>query len=154
MIILGIDPGTTRVGYGLIKTNGSLCHIASGILNIAQESDFGSRLISLEKGVQKLIEEYKPSAVGLERLFFAKNKKTAIAVAHARGVLLNTFSKQSIPVKELSPPEVKLAVTGNGAASKQAVEKMVGYILSLDTADLIDDAVDALAIAIAVSNRT
>ena len=153
MVILGIDPGTTRMGYGVIKKDGSrLTHLKSGIFNISR-TDPAGRLAEIEKELKKLFDETGPSVVGLEKIFFAKNRKTAIEVAQARGVVLSVLGKESTTIKELSPSEIKLAVTGYGRASKSAVAKMVHYFLGISTEKLLDDEVDALAIAITASGK-
>lgn len=141
MIILGIDPGTARIGYGLIeKDGGKLKHIESGLIDLP-----------VEKSVEGLLKRARPDKAGLEKLFFTKNRKTALRVAETRGVILNTLNKGGIPVFEIGPNEVKLAVTGDGRASKGSVARMVGLFLSIE-GKMVDDASDALAIAIAVSN--
>lgn len=152
MVILGIDPGTTRVGYGVIKKDGSkLLHVKSGIFNTSKGSD-AQKLVKLEEELLKIVNEVRPEKVGLEKLFFAKNRKTAIGVAQARGVIVSVIAKKSMPIIEMSPPQIKLAVTGDGKATKDAVAKMVRYFLNIPTEHLIDDATDALAVAIAASN--
>ena len=153
MIILGIDPGTTRIGYGVIRASGnSLIHVASGVLEINPASTDAEHLHEIGRALEKLITDIGPEKIGVERLFFSKNKKTALSVAEARGVILETIAKKHIFLYELTPNEVKLAVTGNGNSSKQAVAKMVSLLLHFDTKTLLDDATDALAIAIASAN--
>lgn len=148
MIILGIDPGTVRVGYGIIeKIGGKMLHLDSGLIKLPKEG-YEVRLVALEKNLESLLQKFKPDRVGLERLFFEKNRKTAIQVAEARGVILKTVVQKSIPVKEVNPKEVKLAVTGDGNAGKDGVEKMVKRLLNLGSVKMVDDVSDALAIAI------
>jgi crossover junction endodeoxyribonuclease RuvC len=153
MIILGIDPGTVRIGYGVIKKeDGGLKHLESGLITLPP-ADQKTRFLGIEKGVNDIVEKFKPHKVGVEKLFFAKNKKTALRVAEARGVIINTLNKKNIPILEVGPGEVKLAVTGDGRASKEAVAKMVNLFLKIEPTGVVDDVSDALAIAIAVSNR-
>lgn len=153
-IILGIDPGSVRVGVGIIEKNGdALTHIESGLLDVKKNSNKGERLLSLEKKLKKVLSRTKPDLAGVEKLFFSKNQKTAFAVAEARGIILKTLAEFKIPTIELTPSEVKLAVAGNGGASKEAVAKMVGYFLKIQTKSTIDDVTDALALAIAASNK-
>lgn len=153
MIILGIDPGSTRVGYGAIKSEKSkLEYFRAGLLEIPRGTK-SEQLLSLERSFEKLLNELKPSKTGLEKLFFFKNKKTVIEVAQARGVILSVLARKGIPLVELTPSEIKMSVTGNGRASKQAVAKMVSYFLNLNGKKLIDDITDALAVAIAISNK-
>ena len=154
MIVLGIDPGTTRIGYGVIESSGnSLRHITSGILEVAPKETSGERLNEIRTSLERLLLRTQPEKVGIERLFFSKNKKTALSVAEARGVLVATVVHNKIPLLELSPNEVKLAVTGNGNSKKNEVAKMVSLLLHMDVSHLLDDATDALAIAIASSNK-
>ena len=154
MIVLGIDPGTTRIGYGVIEASGnSLRHIASGVLPLVPRATNAEKLLEIKTSLEKLLEEVRPEKVGIERLFFSKNKKTALAVAEARGVLVATVARNNIPLFELAPNEVKLAVTGNGSSKKSEVAKMVSLLLRFDVSHLLDDATDALAIAIASANK-
>ncbi|HDY73227.1 MAG TPA: crossover junction endodeoxyribonuclease RuvC [Candidatus Jorgensenbacteria bacterium] len=154
MVILGIDPGTTRIGYGvIIKKNSQLFYQTNGV--IETRGTHLEKLISLSSQLSDLITKVKPELVGIETILFSVNKKTAISVAQARGVILHTVAVRGIPITEPSPSEVKLAVTGNGNATKEAVAKMVHHFLN-DSSPLlstIDDAMDALAIAITISNK-
>lgn len=153
MIVLGIDPGTTRIGFGVVRVSGNLfTHIESGILDIGDAKTNPERLRKISIALEKLIKKTKPSRVGVEKLFFSKNKKTALSVAEARGVIIETITKHNVPLYEFAPNEIKLAVTGSGNSSKMAVAKMVSLILTMDTRGLLDDATDALAIAIASAN--
>ena len=154
MIILGIDPGNVRAGYGFIRKSGSkFIHLKSGVLKIPPHSDLGIQLLALEKDLEKLIGEIKPDLVGIEKIFMTKNKKTGIFVAQARGLIIKIVAEHGLKLVELTPPSIKLAVTGYGRADKKAVAKMVGLFLKMETAGLLDDETDALATAIAASNR-
>jgi len=154
MIIVGIDPGTTRVGYGVIKKEGSrLIHLTSGLLAIPQKAGSSEQLLALQTSFKELLQEVRPERAGIEKLFFFKNKKTALSVAQARGVLIVALAEAHVPFVELAPSEVKLAVTGDGQASKEGVAKMVSYFLKLPSEKRIDDVTDALAVAIAASNN-
>ena len=118
MIILGIDPGTTRAGFGLIKkTNSVLSFVAGGIL-ATTSPDPAYRLHELTVSLEKIITKHKPDRVGIEKLFFAKNQKTALSVAEARGVILATFAKYNLPITEFAPNEVKQFLTGSGSSNK------------------------------------
>ncbi|MGC9610658.1 MAG: crossover junction endodeoxyribonuclease RuvC [Minisyncoccia bacterium] len=153
MIVLGIDPGNVRAGYGLIKKEGSkLTHLKSGLIKIPA-GGHGERLLALEKGLEAIIGEFHPDVVGLEKIFITKNKKTGIFVAEARGVISKIIAANKIKLIEFSPSSIKLAATGDGRADKKSVAKMVGLFLNMDTRKIIDDATDALAIAIAASSR-
>ncbi|TSA44579.1 crossover junction endodeoxyribonuclease RuvC [bacterium] len=155
MIILGIDPGNVRTGYGLIeKSGGKLTYVESGLLKIPPRADSGKQLLALENDLKKLIKKMSPRVVGLEKIFLGKNKKTGIFVAQARGLILKILAENESELIELSPPSVKLAVSGDGRADKRAVAKMVGLFLNIKTLGLLDDETDALAIAIAASSQT
>jgi crossover junction endodeoxyribonuclease RuvC len=153
MIILGIDPGTTRIGYGVIEASGSsLSRIESGLLEIENPANEADRLHKIGVALEKLIDKTNPKKIGVERLFFSKNKKTDLSVAEARGVIVATIARKNISLCELTPNEIKLAVTGSGNASKRAVSKMVSLMLRINVDNLLDDETDALAIAIASAN--
>lgn len=148
MIALGIDPGTRRVGYGVVECSGSSPKfITAGILAIAAKDDVPA-LEEIKRGIDALISEHKPDVVAIERLFFAKNTKTALAVAQARGVILLAVKERGIRMREYTPNEMKSGVTGYGFADKKAVLKMVRLILGKQDLKVIDDASDALALAI------
>jgi crossover junction endodeoxyribonuclease RuvC len=154
MTILGIDPGNVRAGYGFIEKEGSrLTFLEGGLIKIPQGADPGVQLLALEKDLDRLIRKMKPELVGLEKIFITKNKKTGVFVAQARGIIMKVVADHKLKLVELSPPSIKLAVTGYGRADKKAVAKMVGMLLGMKTAGLIDDETDAIATAIAVSNR-
>ena len=152
MKILGIDPGSTRVGYGVINKEGNnLKFLRAGLLKISAK-DKNQRLLDLEKSFSQLIKKEKPGLVAIEKLYFVKNLKTALEVGQSRGVLVLIITKNKLPLIEISPSEAKLIVSGDGHASKKAVAKMVGYCLKINTAGQIDDATDALALAIAAAS--
>jgi crossover junction endodeoxyribonuclease RuvC len=148
MIALGIDPGTRRVGYGIVDNNRNEAEfITAGLLAVTSKEDSGA-LGEIKKGIQDLIKKYKPDIIAVERLYFATNQKTAIAVAQARGVILLTIHESGTPLKEYTPNEVKSGITGYGFADKKAILKMVQMILKKPDLKIIDDASDALALAI------
>lgn len=152
MIILGIDPGTTAMGFAVIhEQGGALKPITYGTTAISAPT-LAEKLTVLEQTVADLIAAHRPDGAGIEKLFFAKNKKTALAVAQARGVILATLQRNNLPIIELAPVEVKMAVTNYGAADKQMVAKMVTHLLGLTRIDGDDNAADALAIAIAAAS--
>ena len=147
MIIVGIDPGSRRIGYGLIKVAGnSLSILEAGILKISSPDD-AEALDEAHQGALALIRKYRPKILGIEKLYFAKNRKTAIGVAQARGVIIALAIRQGLEVLEYSPSEVKSGVAGYGLADKQAVAKMVRAIFGRPDLRVIDDASDALAVA-------
>ena len=149
---MGIDPGSTRIGYGIIKKDGGLLTALNyGVIEI-KRTGTAELILKAAKEISKLIKKYRPDAVGIEKIYFSKNVKTGIEVAQARGALILEISKKRIPIKEFSPSEIKLTVAGYGLADKKAVAKMVAIILNLkELTGVLDDASDALAIAIAAS---
>ena len=151
-IFLGLDPGTTRVGYGLVRKEGSkLIFIKCGVLKTALSTSQVNRLVTLEKELSQLIKREQPSIAGVEKLYFAKNKKTALGVAEARGVMLLCLSQAKIPILEFDPTDVKRAVAGDGHCDKKILAKMVCLTLGVKSLPGPDDASDALAIAIRAS---
>ena len=148
MKILGIDPGTHRIGYGLILRKSDLKPLDYGVIEIQE----GSIIIAAEQ-FQKLLEKLKPNLVAVEKLFFSKNRKTALAVAQTRGILILKILENKIPLVEYGPMEVKQAVTGYGLSDKKAVSFMVKRFLNMQEISGYDDASDALAIAITAANQ-
>ena len=149
MIILGIDPGTAALGYGVIERTGArLRAIDFGCLVTSPDQALPNRLLSIHRHIAELLALHQPSVVGVERLFFSRNAQTAFGVGQARGVILLAVAEAGIDVVEATPSAVKLAVAGHGSADKEQVGRMVATILDLDAVPRPDDAADALAIAI------
>ncbi len=151
MKILGIDPGSTRIGYGLIERGASLTLLEYGVLEIKAVSA-DKRIHELSLRFKKLLEKFAPDLAGIETLYFSKNQKTALSVAESRGVLMLCLIERGIPVKEFRPGDVKLAVANYALADKIAVAKMVKKILGIEGITGHDDASDALAIAITAAH--
>lgn len=153
MITLGIDPGTSLIGYGVIEVTGKkykavefgAFRTASGIKNI-------DRVSQVFDFFNKLIKKHKPDRVGIESLFYFKNAKTVTSVSEIRGVLLLAAAKNGVKVFEFNPLQVKQSVSGYGRAEKGQIQKMVKLILELETEPKPDDVADALAIAICCAN--
>ena len=150
MIILGIDPGTVRVGYGLIKKDKGLTMVACGIVGDMDKNHI-DRLAHIGAAIRELIKKYKPDLMGVEMVYFSKNKKTAMSVAEARGVILFAAREAGVPVVEFSPSDVKRVVAGDGRADKKSLAKIVEITLGVKNIDGPDDVTDALAIAIRAS---
>ena len=149
MIILGIDPGIADTGYGVIKKDHDAFRAKDfGTITTKKTDTLVDRLQQLFDAVAGLIKKHKPERIAVEQLFFAKNAKTAITVAHARGVILLAARTAGCEVHEYTPLQVKQALTGYGAADKKQIQRMVKTILSLKAIPKPDDAADALAIAI------
>jgi crossover junction endodeoxyribonuclease RuvC len=153
VIVLGIDPGTARTGYGLVtRDGGRLQAVDYGCLETVPDRELPARLLIIHQAVSELIAEHRPAVVGVERLFFNKNVQTAFAVGQARGVVLLAAAQAGLPVYEYGPHEVKMAVTGYGKAPKDQVQRMVQMILGLAAIPHPDDAADALAVAVCLAN--
>jgi crossover junction endodeoxyribonuclease RuvC len=152
MKIIGIDPGTAIIGYGVIEKlkiqNQKLKVINYGCIKTSVDLSTAERLVVLNKELEKLLKKHKPGAIAVEDIFFFKNLKTAIKVSQARGVILFTAANLNIPIYEYTPLQVKQAVTTYGRAEKIQVQKMVKILLNLKEIPKPDDAADALAIAI------
>jgi crossover junction endodeoxyribonuclease RuvC len=149
MIILGLDPGTARVGWGVIQTDGTHCEsIAYGLIETNKETLPEIRLQEIYIALNTLIKTYKPDAVSIEELFFATNAKTAIAVGQARGVLLLSCATNHVKTASYSPLAIKRCITGDGKADKRQVQYMVTKQLRLKETPQPDDVADALAIAL------
>lgn len=148
MRVLGIDPGTGRMGFGVAEQIGPkyVCH-AVGCVTTPPKTEQSFRLSKLQNSLLNIIENQKPKGAVVEKLFFSKNIKTGIAVAEARGMILATLSQKHIPVLELSPQQVKIGVTGYGKATKNQIQTMVQKLFCLKETPKPDDASDALALA-------
>ena len=154
MKIIGIDPGIAATGYGLIKKiKGGIEVVDWGIIETKKNIPLEQRLKAIHTDLLILIKKYKPELAVVESVFFAKNVKTAISVAHARGVILLTAKLQKVKILELTPLQVKSRITGYGAAPKQQVQFMVKNLLKLNSIPRPDDAADALALAICGTNK-
>jgi len=154
VIILGIDPGTAALGYGIVdRSGGRLRAIDHGCLVTSPDSSLPERLLAIHALVSDLIELHEPAVVAVERLFFSRNVQTAMAVGQARGVILLAAAQHGRPVREATPSEVKSAVAGYGAADKGQVARMVQLVCGMTSLPTPDDAADALAVAICIANR-
>lgn len=147
--ILGIDPGTARLGYAILDDkNGTQTLIDCGILETHKDKSQADRLFEIRTDLEALIEEFKPDTMSVEELFFFRNLTTIIPVAQARGVILELAARNGYELFEFTPPQVKQIITGNGKADKKDVERMVKNILKIDIELKPDDAADAVAIAL------
>lgn len=148
MIYLGIDPGTTRTGYGIIEEiGGSLRALGWGIIASKGPDSSGDKQETRLELV-RLIHHWKPQAAGVEKLFFLNNKRSAMAVSEMRGVIMLTLAEQGLEIHEFTPPQVKQFVSGHGHAEKKQVQHMVRMILGIQEEVRPDDAADALALAL------
>ena len=154
MLILGVDPGLERVGYGLVRREGSkLTPVRFGLIETPRIL-LPDRLRMIYEQLGLLMQETNPDAMATERLMFSVNRKTAMDVAKGLGVILLAGAQRGLPTIEYTPPEIKLAVVGTGAADKKQVQFMVTKLLSLSETPKPDDVADALAIAICHAFRS
>jgi crossover junction endodeoxyribonuclease RuvC len=151
--VLGIDPGTAALGYGIVeRSGGRLREIDHGCLTTSPDLSLPERLLAIHALVDELLSLHQPDLMGVERLFFSRNVQTALGVGQARGVVLLAAAEHGTPVREATPSEVKSAIAGYGAADKEQVQRMVQLVLGMSELPRPDDAADALAIATWVSN--
>lgn len=149
MVVLGIDPGTAIMGYGLVESDGrTLTAIAYGALTTSKGVPPAERLRQLYDELGRIIAERRPDAMAVEELFFSANARTAIAVGQARGIALLAGAQAGLDVYEYTPLQVKDAVVGYGKATKEQVQLMTTTLLGLSAVPRPDDAADALAVAI------
>ncbi len=154
MRVLGVDPGTITVGFGILEEiNGSYQTIDFGCLKFSSKELFANRLKKIYDGLTEIIVQYKPDEFAIEDLFYAENVKVALKMGHARGVAILAAVNQRVPSSEYSPREIKQSVVGNGAASKQQVQGMVKQLLGLQTLPEPFDVSDALAVALCHIHR-
>ena len=150
MLAIGIDPGTAITGYGLVREeqDGSLSVVDYGVIQTPADEKMPERLVQLYHNLKVIIELHSPQSGAVEKLFFARNVRTALTVGQARGIALLALAESGVTIAEYSPNEVKQAVAGVGGADKKQVQKMVQALLELDQIPQPDDAADALAVAI------
>lgn len=146
-MILGIDPGYGRCGYAFVEKKGnSYKIIEASTIYTHKDTNHAQRLLEIYDELDRLIKEHKPKSAAIEELFFSKNTKTAMQVSEARGVILLVFAKNALEYSQYKPNEIKLSITGNGSAKKDAVIKMVSMFTGINVAQ--DDCADAVAVAI------
>jgi crossover junction endodeoxyribonuclease RuvC len=150
MRVLGVDPGTATVGYGVVDEtdDGDLVAVEYGVITTPAKMPMHQRLSIIYDELSRIIEKTKPDRAGVEELFFAKNVTTAITVAQGRGVILLTLAQAGLTIREYKPHQVKQSISGYGAAGKPQMQEMVRMLLNLEKIPRPDDAADGLAIAI------
>ncbi len=149
MIILGVDPGTATTGYGVVKiVKKKISLVEFGVIKTAAGEEMPKRLLKIRKELKRVVREFKPGAMVIERLFFNTNTKTAMTVGQARGVVMLVGAEAKLPVLEYTALQAKKELTGYGRADKKEVEKAVKRCLNIRRKIKPDDAADALAIAI------
>ena len=154
MIILGVDPGSRFCGYGLLEIQNNRIEAAGcDVIRINEKLDLPQRLTVIYKGISEVIKEYKPDIAAVETIFYGKNIRSAFTLGHARGVILLALADSDIKIHEYSPREIKKSVVGNGNASKEQVQYMIGKILNFTEKKLTEDSADALAVALCEFNK-
>ena len=154
MLALGIDPGSWRTGWGLVRQEGSrVLLVAAGTVAARRGEPIEQRLAVLHAEVGALLERWRPERVGVESVFHGRNTRSLVVLGQARGALIAAIGGRGLAFSELAPAEVKKAVTGRGGASKEQVAHMVGALLGPRVSEVGPDASDALAVAIALLHR-
>ena len=150
MRIIGIDPGTGILGFGVIEVNarGNPKMITAGVITTPAHTPLEDRLLEIFDGLTEIIAETNPEVMSIEKLFFAQNVTTAITVSHARGVAMLTGKQAGLEIAEYTPLQIKQTLTGYGRASKKQMQEMVKLQLGLNSIPKPDDAADGLAAAI------
>lgn len=152
MRIIGIDPGTGILGFGVIEVDGSKVRMVdAGVIRTPAHTPLDERLEEIFDGLSEIIAETKPDVMSIEKLFFARNVTTAMSVSHARGVAMLTGRKAKLKIAEYTPLQIKQTLTGYGKADKKQVQEMVRMHLGLTEVPKPDDCADALAAAITYS---
>jgi crossover junction endodeoxyribonuclease RuvC len=151
MLVLGIDPGTALTGYGLVRGEpfGALALVECGVVRTSARDPLPVRLREIYEDVRAIIERHQPDALAVEDVFYSRNVRTTVVLGHARGVVLLAGEQSNLPVHEYPPAEIKKAVVGTGAATKEQVQFMVTRLLRLRSAPQPSDAADAAAVALA-----
>lgn len=148
-VILGVDPGTRIMGYGLILVkNKKLSLVKYGVINLVKYDNQALKLKKIAERMQQIVEEYKPDEMALEAPFYDKNIQVALKLGRAQGVAMAAALVKEIPISEYAPRKIKQSVTGNGNASKEQVAAMLRNILRFTEEDILLDATDALGVAV------
>jgi crossover junction endodeoxyribonuclease RuvC len=149
-VVLGIDPGTATTGYGVVgmAEDGQLALLACGVIRTPAGEPMHLRLRELYDDLRRIIVEFRPDALAVEKLFFGRNVTTALSVGQARGAVLLAAAMDNLALAEYTPAEVKQAIAGHGSAEKQQVQEMVKRLLNLPFIPQPDDAADGVAVAV------
>lgn len=155
MRIIGIDPGTGILGFGVIEVSrNKVAMVTAGVIRTPAHTPLDERLVEIYDGLVDIIAETKPTVMSIEKLFFSRNVTTAMSVSHARGVAMLAGKKSGLLIAEYTPLQIKQTLTGYGKADKQQMQEMVRIHLGLNSIPKPDDAADALATAITHSLMT
>jgi crossover junction endodeoxyribonuclease RuvC len=148
-LVLGIDPGTAVTGYGVVAFDGRTATLVEcGVIRTTPRDPLPQRLLEVHEGIEEIIARHRPDTVAVEDVFYAKNVRTTIVLGHARGVILLAAQRAALTIVEYPPAEIKKAITGTGAATKEQVQFMVARLLRLKSAPQPADAADGVAAAL------
>jgi len=147
-IVLGIDPGLATIGFGVLHFRGEEVVIRDfGVIETPAGLEMGDRLVMIQQDLEELLKKHLPTEAYVEELYFSTNAKTALSVAHARGVIMSSLASHGLQPRSITPNQVKSGLTGDGSADKKQVQQMLKIQFSLEKIPEPDDAADALAIA-------
>ena len=152
MIVLGVDPGSHATGFGAIAAGPVVRMLGGGVIRTDPKAPLADRLLAIHEGISGAIAEFEPDVMAVEALFHARNARSSLVLGHARGVILLAGAAEGLTLGEYAPREIKQALTGNGAATKEQVRFMVMRLLGLKKAPALDLS-DALAVALTHSGR-
>jgi crossover junction endodeoxyribonuclease RuvC len=153
MIVIGIDPGTLHLGWGVLRGEGNrVTHLGHGVIDAPSTHTLAERLVLLDRGLERILLDYRPSVGSVESLFFYKDAQSAAKLGHARGVVLLNLARAGMLVVEYPPARVKSTIVGHGRAAKGQIVRMMRTLLTLDV-EPREDAADALALALTYLRR-
>jgi len=153
VLILGIDPGTAVTGYGVVRAGRTPELVECGVIRTRADQPLAERLRDISEGVRELLARHKPEAMAVEDVFYARNVRTTLVLGHARGVILLAGAEAGVTIHEYPATEIKKAVVGTGAATKQQVQFMLTKLLRLKSAPQPADAADGVAAALTCAMR-
>lgn len=155
MVVIGIDPGISNTGFGIVERSGSrLLALDGGVIKTHKDTPIELRLAEIAQRVSELVEQHKPQAMAIESIYFGRNAESAFLVGQARGAVICEAGRRDIPVTSWTPQQIKLAVCGHGGAGKEQVQRMVSALLDLQGDLPSDHAADALAVGVCHVNAT
>ncbi len=155
MFVLGIDPGLTRTGYGIVEVKGSAERaVAAGVIRTDPDLGTAERLVELARDIESVLDDHAVDAAAIEQVFVNRNRNTAMAVARASGVIMAALAERGVPVSEYTPSQMKMAITGSGSADKAQIEAVVAMRLSLGKVGGPADVADALGVALCHSQHS
>jgi crossover junction endodeoxyribonuclease RuvC len=147
--LLGLDPGSRRLGWGAIEVDGSrIVHLGHGTIVAPERHPLPERLVLLHDELEKVLGRVEPVSIGLEQVYTGRNPKSALTLGQARGVVMLCVGRRGLELAEYAPAEIKVAVTGNGRSAKSQIARMLERLLAVDLADAGEDSTDALAVAV------